>query len=187
MPVGAQVFVTEAAGDLEIAFDTGDHEQLFHLLGRLWQGVEITRLHPARHQEIPGALRGALDEDRGFDLQEVAVAQEVPDVLDHVVPQCQVAQHGRPPQVQVAVPQAQAFVGLGVFFDVERRGQRSVQDSNLRDHDFHIAGGHGWVLTALGTAIDRAFDLDDPLAPDLFGDPCGIGVGLWVEYNLNGA
>ena len=48
LAVGAQVLVAEAAGDLEVAFDAGDHEQLLVLLRRLRQGVEAAGLHAGR-------------------------------------------------------------------------------------------------------------------------------------------
>ena len=61
LPVGAQILVPEAAGNLEIAFHAAHHQQLLHLLRRLRQGVEAAGLHPARHQVVPRALRGAFD------------------------------------------------------------------------------------------------------------------------------
>ena len=43
LAVGAEVLVAEAAGDLEVVLDAGDHEQLLVLLRRLGQGVEACR------------------------------------------------------------------------------------------------------------------------------------------------
>ena len=40
LAVGAQVLVAEAAGDLEVFLEAGDHQELLVLLRRLRQGVE---------------------------------------------------------------------------------------------------------------------------------------------------
>ena len=45
LTVGAQVFVAEALGYLEVAVDAGYHEQLLQRLRALRQGVELTRIH----------------------------------------------------------------------------------------------------------------------------------------------
>ena len=76
LPVGPQILVPEAAGDLDVAVEAGDHEHLLEELGALGQGVEAPRMDSGRHQIIPGALRGAAGEDRGLDLYE-AVLREV--------------------------------------------------------------------------------------------------------------
>ena len=43
LAVAAQVFVAEAARDLEITVHAGDHQQLLQLLRRLRQGIELSR------------------------------------------------------------------------------------------------------------------------------------------------
>ena len=62
LPVGPQVLVAEAAGDLDVAVVAGDHENLLVELRRLRQGVESARLHAAGHQVIAGPLRRAAAE-----------------------------------------------------------------------------------------------------------------------------
>ena len=47
--VGAQVLVTEARRDLEVAVEARHHEQLFELLRRLGQRVELARMQSRRH------------------------------------------------------------------------------------------------------------------------------------------
>ena len=46
LAVAAQVLVAVAAGDLEVAVDAGDHQQLLELLRALRQGVDVARLEP---------------------------------------------------------------------------------------------------------------------------------------------
>ena len=43
LAVGALRFIAETARDLEVAVESGDHQELLHLLGRLRQGVEHAR------------------------------------------------------------------------------------------------------------------------------------------------
>ena len=85
LAVGAQVFVAEAAGDLEVSLVSGDHQQLFELLGGLGEGVELARMQAAGDEIVPRPLRRALEEDRRFDLDETAGVEEIAHVLDHAV------------------------------------------------------------------------------------------------------
>ena len=56
LAVAAEVLVAEAAGDLEVAVDAGDHQELLELLRALRQGVDGARLEPRRDDEVAGAL-----------------------------------------------------------------------------------------------------------------------------------
>src|SRR5579863_134960 len=57
LAVGAKIFVTEAANDLEVAVHASDHKKLLEKLGRLRQRVEAPVVQTAGHQVIPRALR----------------------------------------------------------------------------------------------------------------------------------
>ena len=46
LPIVPQILVAEAARDLEIAVETGHHEQLLVDLRRLRQRVELARVYP---------------------------------------------------------------------------------------------------------------------------------------------
>ena len=70
LPVGAQVLVAQAAGDLEVAVDAGDHQQLLEQLRRLRQGVERAGLLARRHEELAGALGRRRHQHRRLDLDE---------------------------------------------------------------------------------------------------------------------
>ena len=54
--VSAGVFVAKTGCDLKIAVESGDHQQLLELLGRLRQGVKFSRMQAARHQIVARAL-----------------------------------------------------------------------------------------------------------------------------------
>ena len=55
LTVGAQVLVAEALGNLVVALDATDHEQLLQELRGLRQGVEVARLDAAGDDEVAGA------------------------------------------------------------------------------------------------------------------------------------
>merc|ERR1711916_334398 len=50
--VSARILIAETWRDLEIAVKAGHHEQLFELLRRLRQRVELPRVQTRRHEEV---------------------------------------------------------------------------------------------------------------------------------------
>ena len=52
LAVGAQVLVAEAAGDLEVAVEARDHQDLLEELRRLRQRVELARVDAAGHEVV---------------------------------------------------------------------------------------------------------------------------------------
>ncbi len=111
LPVGPQVFVAEAAGNLHVAVVAGHHEDLLVELRRLRQGVKTALLHAAGHQVVAGPFRRAAAEHGRLDLDEPALVEIVAHELDDAVPQQQGLLHLRPPQVDVTVLQAEVFAG----------------------------------------------------------------------------
>ena len=73
LPVGAEVLVAVAAGDLEVALQPRDHEQLLEQLRRLRQGVPAAGLKAYRHEEIARALGRRSGEGRCLHLDEAGV------------------------------------------------------------------------------------------------------------------
>ena len=88
-------------------------------------------------------------------------------------------------QVEVAVLHAQVVAAVGVVLDGERRGIGRVEDVQLADLNFDLAGGD---LQILGLALaDGADGLDDELAAELPGLATEVGVGVHVEGELRDA
>ena len=58
LPVGAQVLVAQAPGDLEVAVHARHHEQLLGDLRALGQHVELAPVAAATARRTPGPLRG---------------------------------------------------------------------------------------------------------------------------------
>ena len=127
LPVAAQVLIAETARDLEVALQAGHHQQLFELLGRLGQGVELSGMHAGGHQVVARAFGGGFEQDGGFDLDETVLVEVIAHELDHFMAQDQVVLHTLTSQVEVAVFQAHVLVGVFVFVDHERQGFGRVE------------------------------------------------------------
>ena len=146
LPVGAQVFVAEAFDDLEIFVHAAHHQQLLKGLGRLGKGVELPRVEPARHHEIAGALGGRFDQVGGFDLHEPLARKVIPHFQGYPGPEQQLAFHGVPPDIEVAVFHPQLFAPVGLVFDRERRGKGGVEHLERLNQDLDRPGGQLRVL-----------------------------------------
>ena len=77
LAVGARVLVAEAAGDLVVALEAGDHQQLLEQLRRLRQRVEGALLEAAGDEEVAGALRGRAGQHRRLDVEEALAVEEL--------------------------------------------------------------------------------------------------------------
>ena len=151
LPVGAKVFVAEAAGDLEIAVEARDHQELLVKLGRLGQRIEMAGMDPAGDQEVARSLGRAAAQDRRLDLEEAQLRHRAPHELRQPVAEDEDLLHRRPAQVEVAIGQPQLFVGLGPVH-LERRRRRGVVDDQLLDADLDPAGLELGVLLAAAAA-----------------------------------
>ena len=187
LAVGAKVFVAEAAGDLIVLLEAGDHQQLLELLRRLRQGVEVAGIDAARHQVVARALRRRFRQDRRLDLVEAAGVEEVADVLVDAVAHGEAVVDGYAAQVEVAIAQSQQFVDLDLFIYVERRRLRRVQDLRFCSDDFDFARRQPGVLRAGGSGRDGAADAENVLVAHFAGDGVGVGRGLRVEDDLDEA
>ena len=156
LAVGAQVLVAQAAGDLVVAVDAGDHQQLLEQLGRLRQGVERTRLLPRRHEELAGTLGRRRHEHRRLHLDE-ALALHRRRMAELTAPRTpQVALHPLAAEVEVAVLQADALVDLvGAGVDRERRRRGGAQHLDDAVAHLDLTGGQRRVDRALRAVRGR--------------------------------
>ena len=77
LAIGAQVLVAEALDDLEVAIESGDHQDLLEDLRRLRQREELAGMHAARHEIVARPFGRRLGQNRRLDLEE-ALLVEVP-------------------------------------------------------------------------------------------------------------
>ena len=170
LAVGAQVLVAQAAGDLVVAVDAGDHQQLLEQLRRLRQGVERPRLLARRHEELAGPLGRGRHEHRRLDLDEALRLHRPADRRVDAAADAQVALHALAPQVEVAVLQADVLVDLvGAGVDRERRRRGRAQHLDRAVADLDLAGRQVGVDGALRALADDAGDPHDVLAADVDG------------------
>ena len=158
LAVGAQVLVAEAAGDLEVAVEAGDHEDLLEDLRRLGERIEVAGMHAAGNEIIARALGRGARHEGGFDLEEALADEVVADGHGDAAAQGKVRLHFSPAQVEVAVLQAHLFVGDGVFGGREGRRPGIVEQKEFAGDDFDLAGGHAGVFQAGGAAADFSFN-----------------------------
>jgi hypothetical protein len=139
LTVGAQVFVTEAAGDLEITLKASDHEELLVLLGCLRQREELAWAESGRHKEVASPFRRWVREDRRFDFDETGSVEVIASGGGDLVTRADVPVHALAAQIEVAVLHAQVFV-RHLAVEVERQDFRLVQHLQLGGDDFDFAG-----------------------------------------------
>src|SRR4051794_36862903 len=110
MAAAAEDLVPEAAQELPVALEAGDHEEPLGELGRLRQRVPGAALHPARDDEVARALGSRAGHHRSLYLEEVALVQVAADRLRDRVAQSDVVLHRPAAEVDVAVSEARGLV-----------------------------------------------------------------------------
>ena len=140
LSVGAQILIAEALRDLEVAVETGAHQQLLEQLGGLGQRIEIAGMHAAGDQIVSRALGRGLAQDGGLDLEEALTGHELSHVLDHLASEDQPSLHIRTAKVQTPVLEAQVFLGVAVLDDMKGRCLSLGEDPGLLDPDLDRAG-----------------------------------------------
>ncbi len=186
LPVAAQVLVTQATRDLEVAVQAAHHEELLEQLRALRERVEVARAEARRHHEVACALRRRRDEHRRLDLDEVALGHRRPERGVHGRAEAQVVLHRRAPQVEVAVPEPQDLVDVvGALGERERRRLGAVEHDDRGRPHLDLARRELRVDRALGPRSDRTRDLQHPLPPDVM-DVLGLHV-LRVHHHLDEA
>ncbi len=159
LAVGAEVFVAEAPGDLDVAPQTRDLQQLFEKLWRLRQGIERLLVDPRRHQKVPRPFRGRSGEDRGLHLDEVHLVEVPSDGSNHLVAQHQVGGHFRSSQIEVAVGEPELLRGVGAVLDHKGRRLGGVENLEFFDQQFDLAARQFGIGLALGALSHGAQDL----------------------------
>ena len=124
LAVGPQRLVAEAAGDLVVALEAGDHQQLLEQLRRLRQRVEACPAACAPARRSRARPRASTASGSASRCRGTRPVQVVADRLRDAVAQLERALHRLAPQVEVAVAQAQRFVHGRVLVDRERRASR---------------------------------------------------------------
>ncbi len=185
LPVGPEVLVAVAAGDLVITLHAGHHQQLLEQLRTLRQGVPGAGPQPGGNQEVPGALRGRAGHRRGLDLDELVVGEGFASHPVHRAAQSDRLGRGRSAQIEVAVLEPGLLADLGPFIDLERQRRGRVEHLELGGHHLDLAGGKVGIGVALRTQRDLAGDQDAVLVAQFVGT--GGVQDLVPDYHLSHA
>ncbi len=170
LPIGAQVLVAQAAGDLVVAIDAGHHQELLEQLRRLRQGVERARLLARRHEELARALGRRRHEHRRLDLDEALGLHRPSDRRVDGAPHAQVLLHPLAAQIEEAVLQAEVLVDLvGASVDRERRRGGGAQHLDRAVTDLDLTGRQVRVDGAIRPLAHDAGDPHDVLAAHVDG------------------
>ena len=163
LPIGAQRLVAEAARDLHVAIEAGDHQDLLEDLRRLRQRVELARMHARRHQEVARAFGRGLGQDRRLDLVEAVLVEVLAQRHRDAMAQADVVLQLRPAQIEIAILQPRLFRDVLILGDRERRRLGLVEDAHFLRAHFDLAGRQRPVHGVVRAALDLAEDGDDEL------------------------
>ncbi len=149
LAVRPQVLVSQAARDLVVAVDPAHHEQLLGDLRALRQHVERAALQAGGDGELTCPLRGRRPEHRRLDLHESLPLHGPSQRAVHLRAQPQVVLHPVGAQIEVAIAQADRFVGLRSGVERERRRLGPREDLDLAVAKLDLPGRQPRVLGTL--------------------------------------
>jgi hypothetical protein len=185
LPVGPEVLVAQAPGDLVVAVEPTHHEQLLEQLGALGQRVELARGEAGRHDEVARPFGGGRDQHRGLDLDEAVGLHRSADRAVDRGPESEVALESLAPQVQVPVAQSQHLVDVGPVTDRDRRWLRRVEHLERSRRHLDRTGEEVGVDRARRALADRAGDPEAVLGPHAVRIGAVDAVG--VDHDLDHA
>ncbi len=193
LPVGPQIFVAEAARDLEVAVVPRHHQQLLVDLGRLRQRVELPAVDSARNQVVAGAFGRRFGEDRRLDLEEVEIGERAARPLQEPVAEDQVLLQLRATEVEHAVLEAE-LLGRQLLLLLaghrNARGLRGARDLEIGDVDLDLPRAQALVAGRLGSECHLAGHQHDGLGPRRCGPRHHLGrrpVGVARELHQSRA
>ncbi len=99
----------------------------------------------------------------------------------------QVAGDFRPPQVEIAVLEADVVRNLAVFVERERRGFAGVENAQLADQHLDLAGLQLEIGHVAGPGFNLAFDRQNPLRAQLVRLGVRFRIDFRVEDHLSDA
>ena len=169
LAVGPEVLIAEAAGDLEVAVEAGDHQDLLVQAGataaRHRSGEGWTRLGTRKSRAPSGVLRPRM----GVSTSRKSRADMVFRInMGHLVAEDEDLLHGGSAEVQITVLEPKLLVGLGAV-DLEGGRGGGVEDLELDRVDLDEAGLEIWVRPCrqLARVDDLAPDPDDVLVAEV--------------------
>ena len=178
------ILITEAGGDLEIAVETGGHEQLFELLGSLRKCIKFARVVSGGNEIVSRTFRRGAGQDRSRDLQETMLHHAAAKLGNHVAAQNDLGFHSRITKIQVAVFQTGIFISFLGTVDLKRKliVDTFAEDLDLLGNNLDLTGGK--VCVFAGTLTDSTGNGDGRFGVDL-GDL--LHHFLRLDHDLSGS
>ena len=138
--IGAQILVPEAAGDLVVALETADHEQLLVDLRRLRQREEAALLEPRGDEEVACAFGRRLEARIGVSMSRKPAASISRRMIETASgSQADVSLQPVPTEVEPAIADAQRLVDV-LLVELERERRARRDDLELVDLELDLAG-----------------------------------------------
>ena len=116
---------------------------------------------------IASAFWRCTRQHRSLDVNEAVGIEIITHRNRHLMPQHQVSKHVFATQIDIAVLEADVFVGLLVV--VKRRRFRLVENLELMCQHFDLAGTHVRVYGAVGARTNKALHFEHVLRTNTLG------------------
>ena len=126
-------------------------------------------MHAARNEVITCTFRRRFREHRRLDFPEPVFVEVTADGNRHAVPEADVLLQPRPPEVEVAVPQAHVLGDGRVVSDLKGWGLRFVEHADFPCEHLDLAGRELRVDGLVGPALHHAANADDVFGPEALG------------------
>ena len=156
LAVCAQIFITETLHNLEIPVETGHHQNLLVLLGRLRQSVEFSRMDSAGNEIVTRTFRRAFHQHRRFDFHKTLRVKIPARNLIHAVAHDKIVHHRCTAQIQITVFQAEIFIGFHCIFNRERRRVGTIENRKFLAENVDKAGWNFRIIRTFRTARNLA-------------------------------
>ena len=185
--VGAGVFVAETGGDLEVAVDAANHEELLELLGGLREGIEFAWMQAGRDEKVASTLWGGVGKNRSGDFGEITLVHVITNEAIELRATLHEVLHGGATEVEEAVFETHFLGGFGtIVVGVDRERLGFVEEGEVFDDEFDGAGGDVGVDEVGSTFAHFAGGGENKFVADRFGKLEGF-CGFWSDDKLDDA
>ena len=147
--------------------------------------IERARVHAARNEIVPRAFRRRFAEARSFDFQKTVFGKIVSGDVRNLTSEHKKVLKIRTSEVEITILKPQAFAGVHVVLNEERRVLRFVQNSDVGGQNFHFAGLHVRVDVFAGSQLHDAGNRENVFVSDGFRFFEEVCVFRAVKRNLH--
>ena len=187
LAVGSKIFIAKTLHDLEILFETGNHQDLLEQLGRLRQRVKTTVLETARHQVISRPFGRGFRQNRRFDFPESLRIHIFANGHRDAMPHAKRLLQLWPAKIKVPVLQAKVFGSCDLVFNGKRCRFGVVENPQFVCDDLDLTCFKIWILETFVAHADLSADCNHKFRSQRFGLAVQFSVVFGVEDDLSDA